>query len=114
MVFVPGLTAAEAVALLRAPADWRDQQEDVLESKLLWRDGDRSRVYLKLVRKKIVTVTYNTEHEVVYERRGPGRWTSRYFNPLLYVATTNTGSTDFLVFTTTTSGFSLPTGACAR
>ncbi len=53
-------------------------------------------------------------HEVVYERRGPGRWTSCYFNPLLYVATTNTGSTDFLVFTTTTSGFSLPTGACAR
>ena len=74
----------------------------VLESKLLWRDGDRSCVYLKLVRKKIVTVTYNTEHEVVYERRGPGRWTSRYFNPLLYVATTNK------------SGFSLPTGACAR
>jgi len=76
-ILVPGLTAARAVALLRAPTDWGDRQEDVLESRLLWRDGDRSRVYLKLVRKKIVTVTYNTEHEVVYERRGPGRWTSR-------------------------------------
>jgi len=76
-IFVPGVTVDRAIAELRAPAEGRHQQEDVLESKLLWRDGDRSRVYLKLMRKKIVTVTYNTEHDVVYERRGPGRWSSR-------------------------------------
>lgn len=77
VIFVPGVTVDDAIAELRAPAQGRHQQEDVLESKLLWRDGDRSRVYLKLMRKKIVTVTYNTEHDVVYERRGPGRWSSR-------------------------------------
>ncbi len=76
VMFVPGVTVEQAITELRAPAE-RHQQEDVLESRLIWRDGDRSRVFLKLMRKKIVTVTYNTEHDVVYERRGPGRASSR-------------------------------------
>ena len=77
MIFVPDLTVDRAIAELRSPATGRHQQEDVLESRLLWRDGDRSRIYRKLMRKKIVTVTYNTEHDVVYEHRGAGRMSSR-------------------------------------
>jgi putative flippase GtrA len=52
-------------------------QDDVLESRVLERGNDRLRVYLKLVRKTLVTVTYDTEHDVVFMRRGPGLATSR-------------------------------------
>ena len=53
------------------------KQEDVAESRLLERHGDSMRVYLKLVRHVIVTVTYDTEHDVQYVRRSPVFATSR-------------------------------------
>ncbi len=43
-------------------------QEDVLESRVLARSGSALRVYLKLERRTIVTVRYDTEHEVVFTR----------------------------------------------
>lgn len=44
-------------------------QDDVLESRVLRRNGNALRVYLKLVRKTIVSVVYDTEHDVVFERQ---------------------------------------------
>jgi hypothetical protein len=76
-VFVPGVTLDQVLSELRSPADRRHKQEDVLESRVTWLDEDRSHVYLKLMRKKIVTVTYNTEHDVVYKRLGPSKAMSR-------------------------------------
>ncbi len=67
-VFVPGVSLDEVLSELRQPAAGSHVQEDVLESRVLWRDGDRSRVFLKLVRRQIVTVTYDTEHDVRYVR----------------------------------------------
>ena len=46
-------------------------QEDVLESRVLARSGDRLRVYLKLARSAIVTVVYDTEHDVTFTRHSP-------------------------------------------
>lgn len=43
-------------------------QDDVLESRVLGRDGERLRVYLKLQRRALVTVSYDTEHEVTFSR----------------------------------------------
>ncbi len=43
-------------------------QDDVLQSRLLAREPGHVRVYLKLQRKKIVTVVYNTEHDVRFAR----------------------------------------------
>jgi putative flippase GtrA len=71
---VPGVTVSEVVdALLNAGV----RQEDVAESRLLERHGDSMRVYLKLVRHVIVTVTYDSEHDVQYVRRSPAFATSR-------------------------------------
>lgn len=39
-------------------------QDDVLQSRVLSREPGRARVFLKLQRRKIVTVVYNTEHDV--------------------------------------------------
>lgn len=76
-IFVRGVTLEQVLAELQSPAGKRHRQEDVLESRVLYRDGDTSRIYLKLVRKKIVTVTYNTEHDVRYRRITPTRAASR-------------------------------------
>lgn len=52
-------------------------QEDVLESRVLARTDNSLRVYLKLTRTAIVTVVYDTEHEVSFHRHSAGLATSR-------------------------------------
>ena len=52
-------------------------QEDVLESRVLARTDNSLRVYLKLTRTAIVTVVYDTEHDVLFERHSAGLATSR-------------------------------------
>ena len=49
----------------------------MLSSKLLARDGDRVRVYMKLRRDSVITVTYNTEHDVQYRKLSETRASSR-------------------------------------
>ena len=73
-VLIPGTTVAEIVsALLAGPPP---KQEDVLQSNILERGPDRLKVYLKLQRKRLVTVVYNTEHVVTFARYGGTRATS--------------------------------------
>ena len=48
----------------------------MVESRVLDRHGDAMRVYLKLAR-AIVTVTYDTDHDVRFARRSPTLATSR-------------------------------------
>jgi hypothetical protein len=77
-VFVPGVTVADVVSRLQQFAGNEAQAyTDVIASRLLSRDGDRLRVYMKLRRTTLITVTYNTEHEVEYRRLGPARASSR-------------------------------------
>jgi putative flippase GtrA len=52
-------------------------QEDVLQSRVLGRSGDSLRMYLKIVRRSLVTVTYDTEHQVTFQRQSSGLATSR-------------------------------------
>jgi hypothetical protein len=47
------------------------KQQDVLDLKVLDRTTDSLRLYLKLVRDGIVTVTYNTEHDIRFVRHSP-------------------------------------------
>ncbi len=71
-VFIPGVTLNEVLDAVRHPEN-DAHQEDVLEARVLERTDDFVRVYLKLVRSRIVTATYNTEHLAVYRRHGTGR-----------------------------------------
>ena len=52
-------------------------QEDVLESRVLARHGDTLRVYMKLIRRTIITVRYDTEHEMTFTRGSPTLTTAR-------------------------------------
>lgn len=69
-------------------------QEDVLESRVLARDGDRLRVYLKLVRRTVVTVSYDTEHDMTFRRVSPHLATSR--SVATSIAQTDGGDYGFL------------------
>lgn len=51
--------------------------EDILDARVLQRGDDSVRVYMKLARRAIITVTYDTEHDVTFTRLGHGLATSR-------------------------------------
>src|SRR5882672_6583975 len=74
-VLIPRMAVTRLVAELQRGAP-PSRQEDVLESRVLERRPDWMRVSLKLQRKKIVTVVYNTEHVVTFVRDGASRATS--------------------------------------
>jgi putative flippase GtrA len=75
-VFIPGVTLDAFLRTLMYPGT-PPPQDDVLESRVLARSDDSLRVYLKLVRTTIITVTYNTEHEMTFRRPTPVLATSR-------------------------------------
>jgi hypothetical protein len=68
-VFVPGVDLGYVLARVENPVSQEIRQEDVLQSSVLERGDGYLKLYLKLQRSKIVTVVYNTIHEVRYQRR---------------------------------------------
>jgi hypothetical protein len=81
VVFVPGATVDQALALLQ---DYDRHAEiyrpAVARSKLLAREGDIFRVYLRFSMKKVITVVMNTENEARFTRLGPNRAQSRIYS----------------------------------
>jgi putative flippase GtrA len=77
-VFIPNTSVDRVVRYLRDRAGRESEAfDDVVASKLIARDGDRLRVYMKLKRQSVITVTYNTEHNVEYRALGAARASSR-------------------------------------
>lgn len=75
-MFVPDVLVDDVLANARQSADADDLQEDVLESRILEQGPDTMRVFLKVKRKKFVTVVFNTEHTVEYAWHGPAHASS--------------------------------------
>ena len=69
-VFIPGVTLDRLLQRLQQPGT-PPPQEDVVSSRVLGRTGDSLRVSIRLVRRTIVTVSYDTEHEMHFCRRTP-------------------------------------------
>ena len=78
-IFVPGTTVARVLDhLSRFAGRESEHYEDVVASRLLGRDGDAYRIFLKLRRTKFqITSTYHSEHAIVYRRVGTERATGR-------------------------------------
>jgi hypothetical protein len=76
-VFMPGATLAQTLAFLQ---DYDNQYKfyspDVQRSKLLQRNGDDFKVFLRLREHKVITVVLNTDYDVKYSTLGPDRATS--------------------------------------
>jgi len=72
-VYVPKVTLDQLLKVLQEPQSDKHKQEDVLSSRVVSRDGDSQKVYLRLRRTKFVTVVYDTEYDVDYKRLAPDR-----------------------------------------
>jgi hypothetical protein len=81
VVFIPGATVDKALSLLQ---DYDRHAQiyapNVAASKLLSRNGNNFRVYLRFLMKKVITVVVNTEHEARFTRDAPNRASSRIYS----------------------------------
>ena len=77
-IFVPN-TSVDAVLKRLADLAGNEQKyyDDVIGSRLLAKAPDHYRIFMKLRRTKVITVTYNTEHDVRYRRLGDRRASAR-------------------------------------
>jgi hypothetical protein len=76
-IFLPGVGLDRTLALVR-DYDRHKQyfKPEVADSRILEHDGDHYLVYLRLLKKQIITVVLDTEHDVRYERLDESRWQS--------------------------------------
>ena len=76
-VFIPGATLEKTLALAQDYNHHKDiYKPDVIDSRLLARNGNEFHIFLRLVKKKVITVVLNTEHEVTYFPVDRFRWRS--------------------------------------
>ncbi|TDI40779.1 MAG: hypothetical protein E2P02_16210 [Acidobacteria bacterium] len=75
-VFIPGAELDVLLAWLQNYDDHHRYFDEVESSRLVAREGDDFRIFLRFRRKKVVTVHYNTDHFVRYARHGAGRASS--------------------------------------
>lgn len=79
--FVPGANLDGTLTLLRNYDNHkRVYSPEVIDSKLLSRDGEHSKVYLRLRKKKIITVILNTEYDTLFERVDAAHGRSRSYS----------------------------------
>jgi hypothetical protein len=76
-IFLPGVQLDALLDRLQHAPDQGPHQEDVLAVRVLDRGTDSLDLFIRMTRTKIVTVTYDTEHHVVFRRHGPLRASSR-------------------------------------
>lgn len=69
--FIPNATVAQTLALIQDYDNHKNvYKPEVIESKLLSRRGGDFKIYLRLVKKKILTVVLDTWHDVHYWSNG--------------------------------------------
>ena len=78
-IFVPGIEVDPLLLWIQDYDQHHKYFKEVEQSKLVSRNGDTFRIYLRLTRTKVVTVRYNTDHTVIYQSNGTGRASSRSF-----------------------------------
>jgi len=77
-VFVPGATLAQTLRLVEDYDHHKNiYQPEVIESRILSRHDHNFHVFLRLLKKQVLTVVLNTEHDVRYTRLDDRRWYSQ-------------------------------------
>jgi hypothetical protein len=76
-VFIPGATLETTLTMVQDYDHDKDvYKPEVIDSRLLDRKGNDYNIYLRLLKKKVLTVVVNTEHEVRYIQVDRTRWRS--------------------------------------
>ena len=76
-VIVPNAAVDDVMSWVQDYDQSAARYEDVEDGRLLERNGNVFDVFLRLRRKKVMTVHYHTEHRVTYRDHGAGRMSSR-------------------------------------
>jgi hypothetical protein len=80
-VFIPGATLEKTIALVQNYDRHKYiYKPEVIDSKILRRDGNQFQIRLRLLKKKVLTVVLETEHEVTYYPLDDTRWHSRSYS----------------------------------
>jgi len=78
--WAPGTTVEATLALIQ---DYDNHTNiygpEVIASKLISRRGNEFQIYLRLLKKKIMTVVLDTDHRVQYRSVGRARWVCRSY-----------------------------------
>ncbi|MGO9270856.1 MAG: hypothetical protein ACLQOO_11485 [Terriglobia bacterium] len=78
--FASGTTVKEALALVQDYDNHKNiYQPEVIDSKLLGHQGNDFQIYLRLLKKKIITVVLDTDHDVHYSCWEDNRWFCRSY-----------------------------------
>ena len=78
--FVPGSTVGDTVALVQDYDNHKNiYKPEVIASKLISRHENDFQIYLRLLKKKILTVVLDTDHDVQYRALDRTRWTCRSY-----------------------------------
>ena len=71
----PGATVEQVLAVLEDYSNYKTiYAPEVIESRVLGDDGNKWRLYLKILKKKVMNVMLNSEYEAEYRSLGQGRW----------------------------------------
>lgn len=77
-IFIPETTVANTLVLVQ---DYNNHktiyQPEVIDSTLIRHHGNDFKIYLRLLKKKVITVVLDTDHDVRYRCLDPTRWTCR-------------------------------------
>ncbi len=77
-VFVPQTTVEATLALVQDYDNHKNiYKPEVMDSKLLSHDGNNFQIFLRLLKKKIITVVLDTDHDVHYQQVDGTRWFCR-------------------------------------
>lgn len=84
-VLIPGTTVKQTVRLVQDYNNHKNiYQSEVLDSKLLSNKGNDFQIYLRLLKKKIITVVLDTYHDVHYSSLDPTRWLCRSYTTRIH------------------------------
>lgn len=76
-VFIPGATISQVFAVVQNYDQHKNYYSpEVMDSKILERNGNSFLIRLRLLKKKVITVVLETQHKVNYKQIDPQRWES--------------------------------------
>jgi hypothetical protein len=79
-VFVPDATVEQAIALVQNYDNHKNiYRPEVMDSKLVSHEGSDFKIFLRLLKKKIITVVLDTDHDVHYSQVEDKRWFCRSY-----------------------------------
>jgi hypothetical protein len=79
-VSIPRTTLEKTLARVQDYDHHKDiYQPEVMDSRLLSHQGNNFTIFLRLLKKKIITVVMDTEHDVHYQRVSDDRWFLRSY-----------------------------------